>query len=106
MRLLPAQAHAYPRVERAPFGACRLGCGAVREGAAASVRSRSHDPEAANFGESLPMAYVGSADFWNRRLQNWQSEFLAMVTFSIYLRQRGSPESKPVGVSHTAGIEG
>jgi len=54
--------------------------------------------------------YVVSSDFWNRTLQNWQSEFLAvgsMVVLSIYLRQRGSPESKPVGTSHaTTGIEG
>jgi hypothetical protein len=49
------------------------------------------------------LAYLGSADFWNRTLQNWQSEFLAigsMVVLSIYLRQRGSPESKPVGAPH------
>ncbi len=48
-------------------------------------------------------AYVASADFWNRTLQNWQSEFLAigsMVVLSVYLRQRGSPESKPVGTAH------
>ena len=48
-------------------------------------------------------AYLGSADFWSRSLQNWQSEFLAvgsMAVLSIYLRQRGSPESKPVGTSH------
>jgi len=48
--------------------------------------------------------YVTSADFWNRSLQNWQSEFLAvgsMVVLSIFLRQRGSPESKPVGAPHT-----
>jgi hypothetical protein len=47
--------------------------------------------------------YLGSPDFWNRTLQNWQSEFLAvgsMAVFSIYLRQRGSPESKPVGAPH------
>lgn len=47
--------------------------------------------------------YLGSSDFWDRTLQNWQSEFLAvgtMVVFSIYLRQRGSPESKPVGDPH------
>ena len=54
--------------------------------------------------------YVTSAEFWNRTLQNWQSEFLAvasMVVLSIYLRQRGSPESKPVGASHQAtGVEG
>ena len=44
--------------------------------------------------------YLVNADFWARSLQNWQSEFLAvgtLVVFTIYLRQRGSPESKPVG---------
>jgi hypothetical protein len=49
------------------------------------------------------LEYVASPDFWNRTLQNWQSEFLAvgaMVAFSIYLRQRGSSESKPVGTPH------
>jgi hypothetical protein len=47
--------------------------------------------------------YIGSADFWSRTLQNWQSEFLAigsMAVLSVYLRQRGSPESKPVGAAH------
>jgi len=47
--------------------------------------------------------YLARPDFWNRTLQNWQSEFLAvasMVVFSIYLRERGSPESKPVGAPH------
>ncbi len=42
--------------------------------------------------------------------ENWQSEFLAvgaMAVHSIYLRQRGSPESKPVGAPHQAtGVEG
>ena len=55
------------------------------------------------------LQYVGTADFWESTLENWQSEFLAvgsMVVFSIYLRQRGSPESKPVGASNEAtGIE-
>jgi hypothetical protein len=49
------------------------------------------------------LSYVGSPDFWERSLQNWQSEFLAvgtMAVFTIYLRQRGSPESKPVGAPH------
>ena len=43
--------------------------------------------------------YATSSRFWFESFQNWQSEFLslaAMVTFSIVLRQRGSPESKPV----------
>jgi uncharacterized protein DUF6766 len=51
------------------------------------------------------LGYVASADFWNRTLQNWQSEFLAigsMAVLSIYLRQRGSPESKPVGAPHVS----
>ncbi|MEV5143866.1 DUF6766 family protein [Streptomyces sp. NPDC052727] len=55
-------------------------------------------------------AYLGCADFWDRTLQNWQSELLAvasMAILSVYLRQRGSPESKPVGAAHTAtGVEG
>jgi hypothetical protein len=49
--------------------------------------------------------YLRAPDFWNRTLQNWQSEFLAvgsMVAFSIYLRERGSPESKPVGTPHSS----
>jgi hypothetical protein len=49
------------------------------------------------------LGYLGSADFWDTTLQNWQSEFLAvgsMIVFSIYLRQRGSPQSKPVGAAH------
>jgi uncharacterized protein (DUF486 family) len=54
--------------------------------------------------------YITSSDFWDRTLQNWQSEFLAvgsMAVLSIYLRQRGSPESKPVGAPHDAtGVEG
>jgi hypothetical protein len=54
--------------------------------------------------------YLTEPDFWNRTLQNWQSELLAvasMAILSIYLRQRGSPQSKPVGATHTAtGVEG
>jgi hypothetical protein len=54
--------------------------------------------------------YVGSADFWEKTLQNWQSEFLAvgsMAILAVYLRQRGSPESKPVGAAHhSTGVEG
>ena len=59
---------------------------------------REHDERAVSWGE-----YVLTADFWERTLQNWQSEFLAvgtMAVFTIYLRQRGSPESKPVGAPH------
>ena len=47
--------------------------------------------------------YVESSRFWFESFQNWQSEFLAlasMVLLSIFLRQRGSPESKPVDAPH------
>jgi hypothetical protein len=55
-------------------------------------------------------AYVLNADFWSRTLQNWQSEFLAvgsMAVLAIYLRQRGSSQSKPVGEPHAStGVSG
>jgi len=57
-----------------------------------------HDESPISWGR-----YVLDPDFWERTLQNWQSEFLAvgtMAVFTIYLRQRGSPESKPVGAPH------
>jgi hypothetical protein len=49
------------------------------------------------------LQYIGTSRFWFESLQNWQSEFLAvgsMVLLSIWLRQRGSPESKPVDAPH------
>jgi hypothetical protein len=48
--------------------------------------------------------YVTRSQFWFESFQNWQSEFLAVgsiVLFSVWLRQRGSPESKPVDAPHT-----
>jgi Domain of unknown function (DUF6766) len=63
-----------------------------------------NDERQANDAPTVSWArYLVSSDFWERSLQNWQSEFLAvgaMVVFTIYLRQRGSPESKPVGSPH------
>ena len=54
--------------------------------------------------------YLLEPDFWNRTLQNWQSELLAvasMAILAIFLRQRGSSQSKPVGTAHLAtGVEG
>ena len=55
-------------------------------------------------------SYLVNSDFWSRTLQNWQSEFLAvgsMAVLAIYLRQRGSSQSKPVGEPHDAtGVDG
>lgn len=47
--------------------------------------------------------FMMSSTFWFQSFQNWQSEFLSigvMVVFSIFLRQKGSPESKPVDAPH------
>ena len=57
-----------------------------------------HEDPVVSFG-----TYLTRPDFWEKTLQNWQSEFLAvgtMAVLAIYLRQRGSPESKPVGAPH------
>jgi hypothetical protein len=48
-------------------------------------------------------SFVTSSEFWFQSMQNWQSEFLAVATLAvlgIFLRQRGSPESKPVAAPH------
>jgi hypothetical protein len=50
------------------------------------------------------LRYAGTSRFWFESFQNWQSEYLAiaaMVVLSIFLRQRGSPESKPVDSPHS-----
>jgi hypothetical protein len=68
-------------------------------------RAFNHDQKTHKQPEISWGEYWANADFWDRSLQNWQSEFLAigtMAVFTIYLRQRGSPESKPVGAPHDA----
>ncbi len=58
-----------------------------------------------SFGE-----YVTSSDFAVDTAENWQSEYLQFflyVSVTVWLVQRGSPESKPVGAAHDAtGVEG
>jgi hypothetical protein len=59
---------------------------------------REHDERTVSWA-----GYLARPDFWEKTFQNWQSELLAvgtMAVFTIYLRQRGSPESKPVGAPH------
>jgi hypothetical protein len=49
------------------------------------------------------LQYMGTSKFWFESMQNWQSEFLsllAMVVLSIFLREKGSAESKPVAAPH------
>jgi len=62
----------------------------------------AYNDEALQHGEAALQVwqYIGTAQFWFESFQNWQSEFLAVGTLlvlSIFLRQRGSPESKPIG---------
>jgi hypothetical protein len=70
------------------------------------IHSARHAAElAAMHGLPAPtlLEHLGSAEFWFESFQNWQSEFLstfALVVLGIFLRQRGSPESKPVAAPH------
>ncbi|HKR13260.1 MAG TPA: DUF6766 family protein [Pyrinomonadaceae bacterium] len=60
--------------------------------------------EHGNTQQVSAIEYLGTSRFWFESFQNWQSEFLAvaaMVVFSIFLRQKGSPESKPVDAPHS-----
>lgn len=68
--------------------------------------AREHQAEQARHGvaeQITTLEYMTTAKFWFESLQNWQSEFMAigcMVLLSIWLRQKGSPESKPVDAPH------
>jgi hypothetical protein len=70
--------------------------------------SGTFNAEMAEFGNPArvtTLGYMRTSRFWFESLQNWQSEFLAVlaiVVLSIWLRQQGSPESKPVDAPHTA----
>ncbi len=71
--------------------------------AAAGAREYSAEQVAHGGSEIGMLAYIATSRFWFESLQNWQSEFLAvgaLVVLSVYLRQRGSPESKPVAAAH------
>ena len=49
------------------------------------------------------LQHLSSGQFWFESFQNWQSEFLStgvLVLLAIWLREKGSPESKPVGAPH------
>lgn len=62
--------------------------------AAANEEAMQHGEETMSM-----LQYMGSSQFWFESFQNWQSEFIAvaaLIIFSIFLRQRHSPESKPV----------
>jgi hypothetical protein len=67
--------------------------------------AREYSAEQLEHGEQAVsmLEYLGTSRFWFESFQNWQSEFLsvgAVVVLSVFLRQRGSPESKPVAAPH------
>jgi hypothetical protein len=67
--------------------------------------TRRMNEEALQHGEpsQTTMETLASAEFWYECFQNWQSEFLSiavLLILGIYLRERGSPESKPVAAPH------
>ena len=78
--------------------AASLALHAVGGASAYSQEQLAHGGTGAN-----PLQYLATAQFWFESFQNWQSEFLAVafiVGASVYLRQRGSAESKPVSAPH------
>lgn len=80
------------------FLACFAGH-AITGAAAFSEEQREHGGEAVG-----TLAYLATPHFWFESFQNWQSEFLsvwALTILSIWLRQQGSPESKPVHAPHS-----
>jgi hypothetical protein len=73
---------------------------------AAGGASAYNEEQQVHGGELISFfGYLATARFWFESFQNWQSEFLSIamiVVLSIFLRQRGSPESKPVAAPHSA----
>jgi len=71
----------------------------------AATGMAEYNQEQAEHGEppTTLMGYVGNARFWFESFQNWQSEFLALLTMvilSIWLRTDSSPQSKPTWKPH------
>jgi hypothetical protein len=65
-----------------------------------------HNEQALRHGAQTvsTLQYFATSDFWFESFQNWQSEFLSVATLvllSIALRERGSPQSKPVAAPHS-----
>jgi hypothetical protein len=68
--------------------------------------AEAENVEALTHGQPIQSVWdhLASAQFWFESFQNWQSEFLStavLVVLSIFLRFRGSPESKPVAAPHS-----
>lgn len=71
--------------------------------AISGARLRNEEAVAEGKPPETVLEYMGTSRFWFESFQNWQSEFLAigaMVVLSIFLREKNSPESKPVNTPH------
>jgi hypothetical protein len=71
--------------------------------AVSGAKLRNEEEAAQGQPPKSVVEYLGTSRFWFESFQNWQSEFLAigsMVVLSIFLREKGSPESKPVNTPH------
>ena len=68
-----------------------------------SLQDYNEDQRLSGKPEETLIQYLGNSRFWFESFQNWQSEFLsvfAIVLLSVWLRQQGSPQSKPVDAPH------
>lgn len=71
--------------------------------AVGGAEAYNEDQQSHGQGTVSVLQYVGTSRFWFESFQNWQSEFLAvavLVGASVYLREKGSPESKPTAEPH------
>lgn len=73
--------------------------------------ARAYSQEQMDHGQPAvsTLQYLGTSQFWFESFQNWQSEFFSIgviVVLSIFLREKGSPESKPVDAPHSETGEG
>jgi len=72
--------------------------------AAGGAKKFSEEQEVHGAGPVSMLAYLATSQFWFESFQNWQSEFLSvavLVLFSIWLREQGSAQSKPVAAPHS-----
>jgi hypothetical protein len=76
----------------------------VLHGVGGAIEYNANQQEHGRSERVTTLEYMTTSRFWFESLQNWQSEFLAvgsMVVLTIFLRERGSKESKPVDAAHS-----
>lgn len=69
-----------------------------------SLKDYNEEQMMKNQSTESAIGYLGNSRFWFESFQNWESEFLsifAIVVLSIFLREKGSPQSKPVDAAHS-----